>query len=565
MKVTRKYLSFNIITLLVMLASLLSSPLTSSSAHAMPSQLGSNGQDARPFYIFGHNPNEASEATDAINNKANALEPDLMHFPNPDCLIPILGDISPSGLYMYHDSTCPTREPDTVESYLQNLHTVVKNGGNLAMIAFDIKPRAAEYLKGSLNDAAKLQNAVNTYLNYDGVQVNIFYSVGSTGDADNFFDYLCIGNREGIMVDADNDPNKIYNFLKGTIATASTNCNSNLPLNLGYGNGAIGESTGAAPHLLTSIAEASWIRASQGKAFAIPYAFPITKVFGTARMNEYITAGADGLIPDDDDIFQVWPETISSIDTLKSIVYSCSDFYLATAADDPFNPQNEAYGLRINTLDEFGAGTDSDLTFILNGCNGSASVTVDASFQAAPFWSRFESGDTDHVTIFSKDIGALKSITLKLKGSAVDSPWHPGVIQISSAKYGIPYSDNRTVDFSGTVIEDGKPATRILGGWGNVCDTTPPVVTVPNNMTVEATSAAGAVVPFNATATDETSPANPAVTCLPASGSTFALGVTTVNCSATDDHGNTGTNSFTITVQDTTPPTITLPAAVSCT
>jgi len=433
------------------------------------------------------------------------------------------------------------------------------------MIAFDIKPRAAEYLKGSLNDAAKLQNAVNTYLNYDGVLVNIIYSVGSTGDADNFFDYLCIGNREGIMVDADNDPNKIYNFLKGKIATASTNCNSNLPLNLGYGNGAIGESTGAAPHLLTSIAEASWIRASQGKAFAIPYAFPITKVFGTARMNEYITAGADGLIPDDDDIFQVWPETISSIDTLKSIVDSRSDVYLATAADDPFNPQNEAYGLRINTLDEFGAGTDSDLTFILNGCNGSASVTVDASFQAAPFWSRFESGDTDHVTIFSKDIGALKSITLKLKGSAVDSPWHPGVIQISSAKYGIPYSDNRTVDFSGTVIEDGKPATRTLGGWGNVCDTTPPVVTVPTNMTVEATSAAGAVVPFNATATDETSPANPAVTCLPASGSTFALGVTTVNCSATDDHGNTGTNSFTITVQDTTPPTITLPAAVSCT
>ncbi len=564
MKITRKNRSSNIITLIVMLVGLFSSPLTSSPAHAMPSPLGSNGQNPRPFYNFGHNPNEITEATEAINAGANALEPDVMHFPNPTCLIPILGDISPSGLYMYHDPSCPTRKPATVESWLQNLHTMVKNGSNLALIAFDIKTGAADYLKGSLGDAAKLQNAVNTSLNYDGVQVNIIYSVGSTGDAENFFDYLCLGYREGEMVDADNDPNKIYNFLKGKVATASVNCNSNLPLNLGYGDGAIGESTGAAPHILTSIAEASWLRASHGYAFAIPYAFPITTVFGTDRINEYITAGADGLIPDDDFILQDWLTTMSSIFTLGSVIQSRSDeVYLATAADDPFNPPNEAYGLRIKTLDEFGAGTDSDLTFILNGCNGSASVTVDASFQAAPFWSRFESDDTDHVTIFSKDIGALQSITLKLKGSALDAPWHPGVIQISSASYGIPYSDNRTVDFSGIVIEDGKPATKNLGGWGNACDNTPPVVTVPGNMTAEATSAAGAVVSFNATATDETSPANPAVTCLPASGSTFALGTTTVNCSATDDHGNTGINSFTITVQDTTPPTITLPAAVS--
>jgi len=572
MKITHKYRIFNIITLIVMLASLLGS-MTSSPAYAMPregnpAQLGSNGQDPRPFYNVGHNPNEISEATDAINHGANALEPDVMHFPNPACLVPILGDTSPSGLYMYHDDTCPTREPDTVEAYLQNLHTMVKNGSNLAMIAFDIKPAAADYLKGSLSNAAKLQSAVNTYLNYDGVQVNIIYSVGSRGDADNFFDYLCLGYREGEMVDADNDPQGIYQFLSGKINTASgsTKCNSALPRNIGYGNGSIGESTGAAPHILTSIAEASWIRASQGKAFAIPYAFPITKIAGTGRMNEYITAGADGLIPDDDFFIQVWPETISSIETLGSIIQSRSDVYLATAADDPFNPSNEAYALRIDTLDisgHLGEGTDSDLTFVLNGCAGSASVTVDASFQSSPFWSRFESGDRDYVTIFSKDIGALQSIQLKSDGLGDGPDWEPGVIQISTAKYGIPLADNRTADFSGEVVTDQDWPTRVLGGWGNPCDNTPPVVTVPGNMTAEATSAAGAVVNFNATATDETSPANPAVTCLPASGSTFALGTTTVNCSATDDHGNTGTNSFTITVQDTTPPTITLPSALS--
>ncbi len=43
----------------------------------------------------------------------------------------------------------------------------------------------------------------------------------------------------------------------------------------------------------------------------------------------------------------------------------------------------------------------------------------------------------------------------------------------------------------------------------------------------------------------------------PASGSLFALGTTTVQCSATDSHNNTGTGSLTVTVVDTTPPTVT--------
>src|SRR5262249_44295391 len=44
-----------------------------------------------------------------------------------------------------------------------------------------------------------------------------------------------------------------------------------------------------------------------------------------------------------------------------------------------------------------------------------------------------------------------------------------------------------------------------------------------------------------------------------AAGSTFPLGQSTVNCSATDSSGNTGNGSFTVTVQDTTGPDITVP------
>jgi hypothetical protein len=53
------------------------------------------------------------------------------------------------------------------------------------------------------------------------------------------------------------------------------------------------------------------------------------------------------------------------------------------------------------------------------------------------------------------------------------------------------------------------------------------------------------------------------VTCAPPSGSTFALGTTTVNCSATDASHNVATASFTVTVHDTTPPKLNLPATIS--
>jgi hypothetical protein len=88
-----------------------------------------------------------------------------------------------------------------------------------------------------------------------------------------------------------------------------------------------------------------------------------------------------------------------------------------------------------------------------------------------------------------------------------------------------------------------------------VRDTTPPVLTLPANITAEATSSSGAVVTFTATSTDIVDGARP-VTCTPASGSTFPLGTTTVQCTATDTHNNTANGSFTVLVRDTTPPVI---------
>ena len=81
----------------------------------------------------------------------------------------------------------------------------------------------------------------------------------------------------------------------------------------------------------------------------------------------------------------------------------------------------------------------------------------------------------------------------------------------------------------------------------SVVDTAPPVVTVPFDITVPQTSPQGAVVSFDASASDDVDTA-PTVSCEPASGSTFPVGTTTVTCTATDSSGNEGHASFRVTV-----------------
>jgi hypothetical protein len=89
-----------------------------------------------------------------------------------------------------------------------------------------------------------------------------------------------------------------------------------------------------------------------------------------------------------------------------------------------------------------------------------------------------------------------------------------------------------------------------------VVDTTPPTLTLPADKNVNATGPGGAVVTYVASASDIVDSAITPI-CTPASGSTFALGTTTVVCSATDAYGNSASGSFQVTVSDATPPVIT--------
>jgi Ca2+-binding RTX toxin-like protein len=90
-------------------------------------------------------------------------------------------------------------------------------------------------------------------------------------------------------------------------------------------------------------------------------------------------------------------------------------------------------------------------------------------------------------------------------------------------------------------------------------------LSLPDDKTVEATGPDGATVEYNASANDAVDGSVP-VDCQPASGSTFPIGETTVNCSATDNAGNTSNGSFKVTVNaqaDTTAPETTIDSGPS--
>ena len=80
-----------------------------------------------------------------------------------------------------------------------------------------------------------------------------------------------------------------------------------------------------------------------------------------------------------------------------------------------------------------------------------------------------------------------------------------------------------------------------------VVDTIPPVLSLPANLALDTNDPAGAVATFAAGATDTVSGTVP-VTLVPASGSLFPLGTTTVTASAADAAGNLATGAFTVTV-----------------
>ncbi len=151
--------------------------------------------------------------------------------------------------------------------------------------------------------------------------------------------------------------------------------------------------------------------------------------------------------------------------------------------------------------------------------------------------------------------GDALTYSIRIDGIVVQTGAIPAGNTITSAALSITNTfslGDHTVTFE---VSDGL-GVATLTTVVHVIDNTPPVIQVPPNLTIPLEpGASNAVVTYTVTATDNF-PGPVDVIVRPPSGSVFPVGTTTVVVIARDSSGNSATNTFTVTVVDTIPPTI---------
>ena len=114
-----------------------------------------------------------------------------------------------------------------------------------------------------------------------------------------------------------------------------------------------------------------------------------------------------------------------------------------------------------------------------------------------------------------------------------------------------------TVSHADALSSSATPATTML-----IKDVTGPVITTPSNLNVEATGVLTTIADIG-TATALDARQGVIATVTPSTTGPFAIGVTTVTWTATDNFSNSGTATQIITVTDSIAPIVTAPSSVT--
>jgi hypothetical protein len=366
----------------------------------------------RPFYVVGHNPNTIADATADLADGANGLEPDVQVYAN-----------DPQRLCISHGTG--SSDAPTPDDYLDELHALAAANPQLALVVFDCKPEVT-----TPDHGFELLTAIRQHLTFDN-DLNVIISIATREKRQGeFFDRIVdiLGPREGLMIDAEDDPGSVSDYFVGRGVT-----------NHGYGNGITPVNFAIGPYYRYTVEAACGIRAAAGR----PRFVYVWTVNVHDELREYIRIGSDGAITDDPS------DLVAIASQFPSLVR------MARREDNPFRPANFAYSLHVSTSDRSMAGTDANVTFTLTGALGSASKTVDTELV-----KRMESGSWNWVTLPSPDLGQLQSITVQRDDAGNAPDWHLDRIQVRGVRFGT--SAQAVFD---RWIDDTSPVTMPLSLW----------------------------------------------------------------------------------------------------
>ncbi len=162
-------------------------------------------------------------------------------------------------------------------------------------------------------------------------------------------------------------------------------------------------------------------------------------------------------------------------------------------------------------------------------------------------WARLEQLGNSPPVALCKD--ATVSADSTCKGSALinNGSYDPDGDQITLTQIPEgPYSKGNT---SVTLtVADTKGTTSQCSATVIVVDTQSPNLACPTSQVVDATGPGGVVVNFSPTTSDNC-PGAISVSCMPDSGTVFAIGSTSVTCSAKDASENSTSCSFNVTIR----------------
>jgi uncharacterized repeat protein (TIGR01451 family) len=198
---------------------------------------------------------------------------------------------------------------------------------------------------------------------------------------------------------------------------------------------------------------------------------------------------------------------------------------------------------------------------------GTTTITItvrDAANNAATCTTTFTVNDTTRPTAVCKDITVALDANgnASITGADVDggSTDNCGITSrtVTPNTFTCANKGPNTVTLT---VKDASNNSASCQATVTVVDNTPPTITCPANQTksTDPNQCSAVVTYSNATATDNC-PGVGTPSCTPPSGSTFPKGTTPVTCTVSDASNNSASCTFTVTVNDTQPPTITCPA-----